>query len=245
MRLDKFIADMTPYSRNDIKKLIRRGAVSVDGKKAVSGSQQVQEDSEVYLDDQLITYQRYEYYLLNKPAGYICANSDVSAPVALELIDSPRRDLSCVGRLDKDTEGALLITNDGQLNHALLSANNHVEKTYYARFSGTLPDNAAEVMARGISFKEFTSRPARLEVIDRQSARLTICEGKFHQVKRMFAHFGCDVTYLRRDVFAGLTLQGLEVGEYRPLDSQEVGQLWQLADPQKVKTDQLTAEEDS
>ncbi len=244
MRLDKFLADMTPYSRNDIKKLIRRGAVTVNGQKASSGSQQVGEDCEVYLDDQLITYQRFEYYLLNKPAGYICANNDANAPVALELIDSVRRDLSCVGRLDKDTEGALLITNDGQLNHALLSANNHVEKTYYAEFTGTLPDNAAEVMARGISFKEFTSRPAQLEVIDEHSAYLTICEGKFHQVKRMFAHFGCDVTYLRRDVFAGLTLQGLEVGEYRQLQDDEVEQLWILGDPQKVKGNELLTEED-
>ncbi|MBO4219016.1 MAG: rRNA pseudouridine synthase [Erysipelotrichaceae bacterium] len=241
MRLDKFLADMTPYSRNDIKKLIRRGAVTVNGQQAVSGSQQVEETAEVFLDSEQISYRRFEYYLLNKPAGYICANYDASQPVAMELIDSPRRDLSCVGRLDKDTEGAILITNDGKLNHGLLTAANHVDKTYYAEFIGELPADAAEIMARGIAFKDFTSLPAVLEIIDDHRAYLTVHEGRFHQVRRMFQHLGCLVTYLRRDEFAGLTLEGLKCGQYRRLTEEEVDSLKQMSDPEQVKGDDRPA----
>ncbi|MCR5067610.1 MAG: rRNA pseudouridine synthase [Erysipelotrichaceae bacterium] len=243
MRIDKFLADMTPYSRNDIKKLIRKGAVSADGQLIKSSSQQVEEDSEVFLFDELITYRRYEYYLMYKPAGYLCANYDARDPVVFELLDSVRKDLSCVGRLDKDAEGALLITNDGMLNHQLLTASHHVDKKYYVEYDGELPDSAADIIARGIAFKEFTSLPGRLEVIDGHSAYLTICEGKFHQVKRMFAYLGCQVSYLRRDEFAGLNLEGLECGEYRMLDEEEVQRLRELGEAKKVEGDDLLTEE--
>ena len=116
------------------------------------------------------------------------------------------------------------------LNHQLLTASHHVDKKYYVEFTGELPADAAEVLARGIVFKEFTSLPAQLEVIDEHSAFLTICEGRFHQVKRMFAHLGCEVSYLRRDEFASLTLDGLECGEYRMLEEEEVARLKQLGE---------------
>jgi len=230
MRLDKYLADMTPYSRNDIKKLIRKKLVSVNDRIITDAAFQVAESDIVKLDGEEIIYQQFEYYLLYKPAGYITASYDAYQPFVMELISSTRRDLVPVGRLDKDAEGALLITNDGMLNHQLLTASHHVFKKYYVEFEGQLPDDAVERFEQPMVFQDFTSLPGILEIIDDSHAYLTICEGKFHQVKRMFAHEGAEVTYLRRDRFANLTLDGLDVGEYRPLSEEEVTALKEMAE---------------
>ncbi len=229
IRLDKFLADMSIGTRSQVKKLIKEKRVVIDGEIVKKADTKIDENTIVYVDDQPVSYLRYEYYLLNKPTGYVCALEDKYYPTVMELIYSQRHDLSPVGRLDKDTVGALLITNDGKLNHNLLTPENHVKKKYYFECEPELPSDAVEILAKPIKFKDFESKPAKLEIINGNSGQLTISEGKYHQVKRMIAFLGCEVTYLRRDEFAFLDLTGLEEGQYRELTEQEVERLKELA----------------
>ncbi len=223
MRLDKYLADMTEYSRSDIKKLIKEKRISVNGETSLKADLKVSNEDAIFIDDEQIIYEQYEYYLLNKPAGYLCT-LDYS-PNVVELIDSSRRDLSPVGRLDKDTEGLILITNDGQLNHRLLAPKYHVDKTYYVETDIRIPDDAVSTFSKPMEFSDFTSEPATLNILDNNKATLTIHEGKFHQVKRMFQKIGCEVTYLRRISFAFLDLGHLKIGEYRRLTDEEIKKL--------------------
>ena len=225
MRLDKFLADLKFGTRSEVKNLIKKGHVQIGDEIIKKADYKVDENTIVYVDDEPVQYVQYEYYLLNKPAGYLSATEDFYQPVVMELIDSKRKDLAPVGRLDKDTEGVLLISNDGQLTHQLLSPKNHVEKTYYAQLDVPLPLNATELFSKPMEFQDFTSSPAKLEPISETEAYLTIHEGKFHQVKRMFEKVGCTVTYLERVKFDILTLEGLERGESRPLTTSEIEQL--------------------
>ena len=225
MRLDKFLADLKYGTRSEVKTLIKKGHVQIDGQIIKKADYKVDENTIVYVDDQPVQYVQYEYYLLNKPAGYLSATEDLYQPVVMELIDSKRKDLAPIGRLDKDTEGVLLISNDGQLAHRLLSPKYHVDKTYFARVDTKIPDHAIETFAQPMAFEEFTSAPAKLEPINDTEAYLTIHEGKFHQVKRMFEKIGCTVIYLERVRFDCLTLDGLERGAYRELTTEELKHL--------------------
>ena len=229
IRLDKFLAAMSIGTRSQVKKLIKEKRVVIEGEIIKKADTKISEETIVYVDDQPVSYLKYEYYLLNKPTGFVCALDDKYYPTVMELIYSQRHDLSPVGRLDKDTVGALLITNDGKLNHNLLSPENHVEKRYYFECEPKIPNDAVDILAKPIKFKDFQSKPAKLEVIDSNSGYLTISEGKYHQVKRMIAYLGCEVTYLRRDNFAFLDLTGLKEGQYRELTEQEVEKLKELA----------------
>ena len=223
MRLDKYLSDMTDYSRNDIKKLVKDKRVTVNGITVNKSDLKVSEADVICIDDEPVEYETFEYYMLNKPAGYLCT-LDYS-PNVLELIDSNRKGLSPVGRLDKDTEGLILITNDGQLNHRLLAPKHHVDKTYYVESDVEIKPEAVEIMSKPMQFEDFTSEPAKLEIQDKKKAYLTIHEGKFHQVKRMFAKIGCNVTYLKRVSFGPLQLGDLEVGQYRKLTKEEAASL--------------------
>lgn len=223
MRLDKYLSDMTDYSRNDIKKLIKDKRVTVNGQLVNKSDLKVSETDAVCIDEEPIEYETFEYYMLNKPAGYLCT-LDYS-PNVLELIDSNRKGLSPVGRLDKDTEGLILITNDGQLNHQLLAPRHHVDKTYYVETDSDIRPEAVDIMSRPMQFEDFTSEPATLEIISARKAYLTIHEGKFHQVKRMFAKVGCNVAYLKRISFGPLQLGNLEIGQYRKLTEEEAASL--------------------
>ena len=225
MRIDKFLADMGFGTRNEVKKMLRNGYVEMDGIPIKKADTKVDIDTIVYVDGQPVQYIENEYYLLYKPSGYICAREDGRYPTVMELIQSYKNDLSHVGRLDLDTEGVLLITNDGDLNHKLVSPKNHVEKKYYGEVDKALPDDAKELFSQPMEFEDFISKPAQYEQIDETSAYLTITEGKFHQVKRMFEKIGCTVTYLRRDAFDFLTLDGLNPGEYRALNEEELKRL--------------------
>ncbi len=222
MRLDKFLADMGFGTRKEIKKALKKKPVLIDGRPIKDGSYPVDEDTIVYIDDQPISYIKYEYYLLNKPQGYVCAITDNRYPVVMDLIESWRHDLVPVGRLDLDTEGALLITNDGDLNHRLLSPKHHVQKKYYVEVEKPLPANAGDQFSQPMDLGDFVTQPAVFEAIDDTRAYLTITEGKFHQVKRMFEAIGCPVTYLRRESFSILTLEDLETGQYRALTANEI-----------------------
>ena len=217
IRIDKLLTELGYGSRSEIKKYIKQGLVIIDGSKCISGDMKVDTDrAHISFNTEAVIYEEYEYYILNKPAGYITATFDKHQPTVMELIPSKRIHLSPVGRLDKDTEGFLLVTNDGQLSHRLLSPSHHVDKTYYAEISGNLPTNAKELMGNGICIEGGLTLPARLEMLDTDPTHsaeehlscvtLTICEGRFHQVKEMFKAIGCKVCYLKRISFAGLLL---------------------------------------
>ncbi|MDI9541159.1 MAG: pseudouridine synthase [Bacillota bacterium] len=222
IRLDKFLADHGFGTRSEAKKIISKGTVKVDGIIIKKADSKINESSVVSVDDVDIVYKKFVYYLMNKPAGYLSATKDNHQPVVLDLIKDYRKRLSIVGRLDKDTEGALLLTNDGKLHHYLLSPEKKVNKKYYAILDKALPENAKEILENPIEFKEFKTRGSMFEKIDYNSAYLTIWEGKYHQVKRMFEKIGCKVTYLKRVEFAGLNVDDLKTGEYRELTKDEI-----------------------
>lgn len=232
LRLDKYLADMGVGTRTEVKKAIAKGQVQVN--------RQVEKRPEYKLDTALdcvyfqgipITYAEYEYYMLNKPAGVISAAEDKKERTVVDLIDTrQRRDLFPVGRLDRDTEGLLLITNDGNLAHRLLSPKRHVDKVYYARIRGNVTEVDAEQFRRGVDIGEDRlTLPAELEILssgNESEIRLTIREGKYHQVKRMFQSVGKEVTYLKRLQMGPLKLdESLKPGEYRTLTGKELNEL--------------------
>lgn len=249
MRLDRYLVEMNKGSRSEVKKMIKSGRVSVDGEICREAERKIQPSaSEVSLDGKQVGYAAFEYFMLNKPAGVVSATEDGRHKTVVSLIeDAKRRDLFPVGRLDIDTEGLLLITNDGKLAHRLLSPKKHVDKTYFARVEGRLPEDAAEQFADGITLEDGTrTLPARL-VIQKAAEtaeengktesglseiELTIHEGKFHQVKRMFEAVGCRVVYLKRLSMGSLRLDGsLAPGACRRLTAEEISKLQEEGGP--------------
>lgn len=228
LRLDKYLANMSVGTRSEVKDIIKSKRVKVNGEIVKLADFKVSKEDEILVDDKPVSYIDFEYYILNKPAGYLTATEDKKDPVVMELLKSKRKDLFPVGRLDKDTEGLLLITNDGVLGHDLLMPKNHVDKKYYVEVSSKLRDDAEELFSKPMEFKDFTSSPAKYERLSDTSAYLTIHEGKFHQVKKMFERIGSPVIYLKRVEFAFLNLEGLEIGEFRELREDEVNRLKEL-----------------
>lgn len=226
MRLDKYLADCGIGTRSEIKKIIRSGRICVNGFPVKEAKQQVSKEGDmVTCDGEPIAYNKYRYYMLNKPAGCVTALTDDRFPTVMKyLADADIRDCAPVGRLDLDTEGLLIITNDGPLTHHLISPSHHVPKTYYAELDRPCPEAAAEAFREGVDIGDDKSTlPAELELSgDGMSARLTIYEGRYHQVKRMFESVGCSVTYLKRERFAELELGDLAVGQYRKLSEDEI-----------------------
>ena len=232
IRLDKFLADMGVGTRAEVKKYIRQGKVKVDGLVVKSPEEKVDvENQEVSYLDQPVGYQSFEYYMLNKPAGVISATTDTKDKTVIDLItDKKRKDLFPVGRLDKDTEGLLLITNDGELAHRLLSPKKHVDKVYYAKVKVVVTEADVKAFSEGVSLGQGEmAKPAVLEIIasdEISEIKLTIQEGKFHQVKRMFLSVGKEVIYLKRLSMGTLVLDDdLPLGGYRPLKAEELEQL--------------------
>ena len=230
VRLDKYLADMGVGTRSAVKEKIRRGLVTVNGKAADGPEMKVDTTTdEIWCDGRAVSYVHYEYYMLHKPAGVISATEDRRVKTVVDLIDSRRRrDLFPVGRLDKDTEGLLLITNDGALCHQLLSPKKHVSKLYYARVSGCVGEADVKAFAAGLVVDEaLTALPARLTVLSASESiseiLLEIYEGKFHQVKRMFEAVGKEVVYLKRFTMGSLHLDpSLAPGAYRELTKAEL-----------------------
>lgn len=232
IRLDKYLADMSIGTRAKAKQLVRAGRIKVNDNMIKDASVKVDtEDDRVSFDDTPVLYLHYEYYMLNKPAGVITAVSDEKEKTVLELIDSARKDLFPVGRLDRDTVGLLLITNNGELSHNMLSPRKHVDKTYYVELDDVLSEEMCSRITEGVVFeKNRISLPARLEILENipGSARvnLTIHEGRFHQVKKMFEAVGRQVIFLKRIEFGPLKLdQNLKYGEYRKLSEEELASL--------------------
>ena len=225
MRLDKFISDSSAYSRREIKKLVRYRAVTVNGEVVVNADVQVDESADIRINGKPILYRKYVYLMLNKPQGYLSATEDKHDPVVTELVPEEYRHFQVfpVGRLDKDTEGLLLLTNDGQFDHALMSPKKKVMKRYYAELdSAALPEDVQTFRA-GMEFQEFTAQPAVLEITaDPKKIFIEIAEGKFHQVKRMCQRIGKEVLYLKRTAIGPLKLDAtLKPGEMRELTREE------------------------
>ena len=235
IRLDKYLADMGCGTRQEVKKFIRSGQVSVDGIVVKKPETKVEQTvQEVFLNGEKVGYESFEYYMLNKPAGVISATEDQGCQTVVDLIkDKKRKDLFPVGRLDKDTEGLLLITNDGALAHRLLSPKKHVDKCYFARICGKVTEEDVRSFEKGVNIgsqeQPEITMPGKLEIItsdDISKIRLTIQEGKFHQVKRMFQAVGKEVVYLKRLRMGTLILdENLGIGEYRPLTKEELEKL--------------------
>ena len=231
MRLDKYLAEMGVGTRQEVKKQIRQGKVTVNGTVVKAADTKIDETyDEVTIGGRNISYVSYEYYMLNKPGGVVSATEDRRDTTVIDLIkDKKRKDLFPVGRLDKDTEGLLLITNDGDLAHRLLAPKKHVDKVYYAKIDGMVTEEDVKRFAEGIDIgaeEEEMTRPAKLDIMksaEESEIRLTIHEGKFHQVKRMFLAVGKEVTYLKRERMGTLCLdENLKPGEYRLLTEEEI-----------------------
>lgn len=232
MRLDKYLADMGVGTRSEVKVLIKKRRVQV-GNEVVNDPNRkiaIGVDS-VRVDGREVSYVHYEYYMLNKPAGVLSATEDKHAKTVIDLIEtSKRKDLFPVGRLDKDTEGLLLITNDGGLAHSLLSPKKHVDKEYYAKVEGVVTNEDVEAFAKGLQVDEdFKAMPAKLTILSQgefSEITLIIQEGKFHQVKRMFEAMGKKVVYLKRLSMGSLQLdESLQPGEYREVTQEELALL--------------------
>ena len=232
MRLDKFLVACAVGSRTEVKNFLKSGRVTVNGKKEKSAKLQINEDTdEICFDGQKLEYEEFVYYMMNKPQGVISATEDPKHKTVLDLLDDLARskEVFPVGRLDIDTHGLLLLTNDGKLAHALLSPKRHVDKTYLAQINGVMTDEDVETFAEGIPLKDFTCQPAKLELVfidgekNQSLVRVTIAEGKFHQVKRMVAYCGKEVVDLQRLTMGTLTLdENLKRGEWRRLTKEEV-----------------------
>lgn len=247
IRLDKYLADMGLGTRSELKKAIRSGRVSVNHRPALKPELKLDETKDtVEFDGSKISYRTLEYWMLHKPAGVVSATRDSRQRTVLDLLGNDRRkDLFPVGRLDKDTEGLLLITNDGNLAHRLLAPGKHVDKTYFARIDQKVDQSAVLAFEKGMDIGDAApTMPAKLVVLscreypgeegdDRSPERkeesevlVTIREGRYHQIKRMFAALGMHVTYLKRLSMGGLVLdEHLEKGKARRLTEEELNRL--------------------
>lgn len=227
IRLDKFLSEASPYSRRDVRGLVKRGAVSVNGVPAKAPDMKVNENQDVIcVNGEHIIYRKFIYLMMNKPQGYLSATEDDRDPVVIDLLPEEYRHFSPfpVGRLDKDTEGLLLLTNDGQFDHELMSPRKNLFKRYYAELDQPAVEEDITCFASGMEFKEFTAKPARLEIDpeDPRKVFVEIAEGKYHQVKRMCERVGKTVIFLKRVAIGPLQLDGtLAAGQVRELTQEE------------------------
>lgn len=239
MRIDKLLSNLGIGTRSEIKKLIKQKQVKINNNLVKNGKEQVDpEIDKITVNDQNVSGQLSRYYMLNKPQNVITATTDASQRTVLDLIDKTDlvKDLAPVGRLDKDTTGLLLLTNDGQLAHRLLAPHKHVDKTYQATIDGIVTSETVNEFKDGIKLKDGTLyKPADLKIIstledkNQSKIEITITEGKYHQIKRMFAACGMHVATLKRISMGPLTLDAsLDEGQYRPLSDTEIQTLLKL-----------------
>ncbi|HAP03029.1 MAG TPA: 16S rRNA pseudouridine(516) synthase [Lachnospiraceae bacterium] len=226
MRLDKYIASCTGMTRKDVKKALKKSPAFVAGEKVSAPETQVDIKTKVVFMGEHLHYSEFTYILMNKAAGYVCTNRAGRNPTVFSLLgdDVKAKELFTVGRLDKDTTGLLLITNDGDFSHRMIHAKKHVDKTYYLTVDTPIPVEAVEKFKIGVDIgDDEPTKPATLEILTETSANLTICEGRFHQVKRMMETVGCTVTSLKRLSVGPFTLdESLAEGEYRFFNDREM-----------------------
>jgi len=251
IRLDKYLSELGIGTRSEVKKFILQGKVKVDNQVVKLSDIKIDTSlQKVFFEGENVVYEKYEYYVLNKPAGVISATKDNFHKTVIDILNVKRKGLAPVGRLDIDTEGLILITNDGELAHNLISPKKHVKKVYEALILGSLPSDLAKQFENGFDIGEDEiTMPAKLEIMpnttnlnisktlldeikkraenevkDLTFVKVTIYEGKYHQVKRMFLKFNTEVVFLRRVAMGGLRLEDLDIkiGEYKKLTSKEI-----------------------
>ncbi|MDP1391820.1 MULTISPECIES: pseudouridine synthase [Lysinibacillus] len=233
MRLDKLLANMGYGSRKEVKQLLKQKAVTVDGDYVKDAALHVDPEKQIVsVFGERVVYTEFVYFIMNKPPGVISATEDLRDETVIDLLEPLHQHFQPfpVGRLDKDTEGLLLLTNDGQLAHNLLSPKKHVPKVYYAQIEGVVTEEDAEKFANGVELDDgYVTKPGNLVILksaQQSEIELTIQEGKFHQVKRMFEAVGKRVTYLKRISMGSLKLdENLALGEYRELTAEELNGL--------------------
>ena len=225
MRLDKFLTECGLGSRREVKEILNTGEITVNGIIVNNPQMNIKENSdEIFYQEKKLEYKKFRYYILNKKAGYITAVEDSRDQTVMELLPDwvIKKDLAPVGRLDKDTEGLLLLTNDGALNHKLLSPKNHVEKTYYAELEKDISEDELVKLRNGVDIGGYITMPAKTEKIDSCKIYLTIKEGKFHQVKKMLEAVGNKVIFLKRTSFGKLNLNDLELGSVKEVNIEDI-----------------------
>ena len=227
LRMDKLLADTGLWSRKEARELIRAGRVMVNGSLVTKGEEKVEtEQLRLEVDGKAIVWQQFTYLMMNKPAGVLTATRDRRQKTVLDLLppELRRQELRPVGRLDKDTEGLLLLTNDGALSHRLLSPKSHVDKVYYAEIDGTVDNSDISAFAQGMTLEDgLVCQSALLRGLGEGKCLVTLREGKFHQVKRMLAARGKPVVFLKRLSMGGLNLdKSMKTGEFRPLSETEL-----------------------
>lgn len=225
IRLDKVLAHLGYGSRKEVKEMIKKGLIKVDGILIKNSDLKINEDSKIEIADDEVKYNEFKYYVINKPSGYLSATESNKYPCVIDLVPY-HKGLFPVGRLDLDTEGLLIITNDGQLAHNLLSPKKEVEKEYYFKYKGKLNDDSVEMCLKGLNINnEYITKEAILNIINDTEGKIIIKEGKYHEVKRMIKTLGGEVTYLKRIRMKELELGDLKIGEYRELDIEEIKKL--------------------
>lgn len=229
MRLDKYLCSCGLGTRSEVKKIIRSKRIKVNDITVDTSDCKVDESSKVTLDGKIMEYNRYTYIMLNKPMGCLSATKDNNKTTVTDLLEEKYKNIGLfpVGRLDRDTVGLVILSNDGDFAHNTLSPKKHISKTYLAHIEGTLPDDAREIFNKGVILKDFTCKSADLIIEevndDYTKVRVTIQEGKYHQIKRMFFALGCRVVYLKRISFGDIHLDNsLKEGEYRLLNDSEM-----------------------
>lgn len=229
MRLDKFISQATDLSRREVHILAKRGAIQINTEVVRNPALQLSATDVVILNGQVIEQRQTRYLMLHKPLGFVCANSDSDHPTVLDLIDlTNKAQLQIVGRLDIDTTGLVLLTDDGQWNHRMTSPNSKCAKTYHVTTADSIALDAKIMFSEGILLRgeKKKTQPAQLELVTSHTARLIIHEGKYHQVKRMFAAVGNRVVSLHRQSIGSIELDNsLAAGEYRSLTAQEIASI--------------------
>ncbi len=235
MRIDKYICDTINITRTQVKQKISKGQVFVNGERVRNASLNVDENScKVTLDGEELAYNKYVYIMMNKPGGVISPSSDKKCTTAIDLLshEDKRKDIFVAGRLDKDTTGFLLLTNDGDFAHKILSPKNHIYKTYVAQLEHDNVEDYKRRFEEGVEIDGgYVCKAASFERIGECQCSLEICEGKFHQVKRMFESLGNKVLSLKRVKIGGVTLdETLEEGEYRYLSDEEIEKIMNKID---------------
>ncbi|NME35192.1 MULTISPECIES: pseudouridine synthase [Fusobacterium] len=225
MRLDKFLTECGLGSRKDVKSLIENKKISVNDNFKISSKDNIDENNDIIkINGEILRYKKFRYYILNKKAGFITAVDDPREKTIMELLPDwvIKKDLAPVGRLDKDTEGLLLLTNDGVLNHKLLSPKSHVEKTYMAILERDISEEDLEKLRNGVDIGGYITMPAKVLKIENKKIHLTINEGKFHQVKKMLEAVNNKVIYLYRISFGKLEIGDLKIGEVKEISLEDI-----------------------
>ena len=230
LRLDRWLVTLGVGSRSEVQKLVKKGGMKVNDAPIKDPGMQVDEHTaRLTVNGAPVDGRLTRHVMLHKPAGLLTAARDKKQPTVMDLLPEVYASIGCmpVGRLDKDTTGLLFLTTDGELNHRLLAPGRHVDKTYLAEVDGTLNESHIAAFAEGLHLSDFDAQPAKLEILAPNLGRVTVHEGKFHQVKRMFSAVGCEVVKLHRETFGSLTLDpNLPEGEWRELTEDELSALY-------------------